>query len=513
MNPLIYYLFAALSFLLFFVFSGIYYIHMLQLNSYKIERYGKWLWGNKGKMLALRAFVPALALAFFALGIKAVLAAFSLLMLLSCPFAKRKAKKPLVYTARVKRLIAVYITVGIIVVSGAFFIRESIIAPLILITASLLVPHIISLSLIIAEPMEKVIAKHYYNDAKRILASAKDLTVIGVTGSYGKTSMKYIITSLLSEKYDVLMTPGSYNTTMGVVRTVREQLKPTHQIFVVEMGAKNKGDIKEICDLVKPKYGVISSIGPQHLETFKSVENIIATKFELAEAVKENGGTMFLNYSNEYIKDYGFKGEFVSFGNTEGCTYRAENMKYSSSGASFNINGKEMKTSLLGDFSAVNIAGGVALAETLGVSGDDIRSAVRRLKAPEHRLELKKNPRYTVIDDAYNSNPGGSAAALKTLSLFEERKILVTPGMVELGDKEYELNRKMGRQAAHSADFIVLVGEKQAKPLAEGVREEGFPEERLYIAEDINDALSYVYKITDVPSVVLLENDLPDNFL
>ena len=188
-------------------------------------------------------------------------------------------------------------------------------------------------------------------------------------------------------------------------------------------------------------------------------------------------------------------------------------MTYSSAGASFTVSGEEMKTALLGEFSAVNIAGGIAVAKHLGVSSDDIKMSVRRLKAPEHRLELKKNPRYTVIDDAYNSNPGGSTAALKTLALFGERKILVTPGMVELGDKEYELNKEMGRIAAHSADYIVLVGEKQAKPLAEGIREEGFGEERLYIAKDINDALSYVYKITDVPSVVLLENDLPDNFL
>jgi len=514
MNPLIYlFAIAAVSFLLFFVFSGTYYIHMLQLNSYRIERYGKWLCENKSKMLALRAILPAFALAFFALGKEAVLVAFSVLMLLFAPFKKKKAKKPLVYTARVKRLIAVYSVLGILIAAGAFFVRESIAAPLILLAAALLIPHIISLSLIIAEPMEKGISRYYYNDAKRILASAKDLIIIGVTGSYGKTSMKYIITSLLSEKYNVLMTPGSFNTTMGVVRTVREQLKPTHQVFVVEMGAKNKGDIKEICDLVKPKYGVISSIGPQHLETFKSIENIINTKFELAEAVKENGGTMFLNYSNDYIKNYGFTGNFISFGNTEDCEYKARNMKYSSSGASFEIGDTEYKTSLLGDFSAVNIAGGVAVAKFLGVSEDDIKISVRRLKAPEHRLELKKNPRYTVIDDAYNSNPGGSTAALKTLSLFEERKILVTPGMVELGDKEYELNREMGRIAAHSADYIVLVGEKQAKPLLEGAREENFPEDKLYVAKDINDALSYVYKITDVPSVVLLENDLPDNFL
>ncbi len=505
--------FTGIAFLLFHMFSGIYYVHMLQLNSYRIERYIRWLSVNKTKIFSLRVIITAISAALLPLGKVWTVAAFGIIMLLLTPFKRKKAKKPLVYTQRVKRLIGFYAVTGLLVVFGAFLVRESLFALLIFFLGAFLVPITVGIALLLAEPLEKAVSRYYYNDAKKILKAHKDLIIIGVTGSYGKTSMKYIITSLLSEKYNVLMTPGSFNTTMGVVRTIRENLKSTHQVFVVEMGAKNKGDIKEICDLVKPRYGVISSIGPQHLETFKSVENIINTKFELAEAVKENGGVMFLNFSNEYIKGYGFAGEHVSFGLSEGCEFKAENMKYTSSGASFTIGENEYKTSLLGDFSAVNIAGGVAVAKFLGVNDDDIRISVRKLKAPEHRLELKKNGRYTVIDDAYNSNPGGSKAALSTLALFEERKILVTPGMVELGDREYELNKEMGRTAAHSADYIVLVGEKQAEPLLEGIREEGFPEERIYVAKDINDALIYVHKITDVPSVVLLENDLPDNFL
>ena len=145
--------------------------------------------------------------------------------------------------------------------------------------------------------------KRYINDAKRILNEMPNLLVIGITGSYGKTSMKNFLYSLLSEKYDVLKTPKNYNTTMGVVKTIREELKPTHQIFLCEMGATNVGDIKEICDIVNPKLGVITSIGPQHLESFKSIENIIKTKFELADSVKQNNGTIFLNYDNNYIKN------------------------------------------------------------------------------------------------------------------------------------------------------------------------------------------------------------------
>ena len=153
----------------------------------------------------------------------------------------------------------------------------------------LLVNFLVLLSDIINSPAEKAVKSYYINDAKKILASRKNLRIIGITGSYGKTSCKYFLTKLLSPKYNVLMTPASYNTPMGVVKTIREQLKNSHEIFVCEMGAKNLGDIKELCELVHPQTGLISSIGPQHLESFKSIENVVKTKFELYDEVIGKG--------------------------------------------------------------------------------------------------------------------------------------------------------------------------------------------------------------------------------
>ncbi len=505
---------AAIGFLSFFAIKGIEYIHILQLNSYKAERYYLWFSKNKCRLFAFWSAFALLSLILAEWGENLAFLSLGILFLLSMPKKKKKAKTPLVYTKRVKRLILIYLLLGLLLLWGAYLISEKIALSVIaLFLGAFLSPHLVTLALFISEPLEKAISKHYYLDAKRILESKKDLTVIGVTGSFGKTSMKNIVYSLLSEKYECLMTPGNFNTTLGVVRTIREHLKPTHQIFIVEMGAKNKGDIKEICDLVKPDFGVISSIGPQHLETFKTLEAIVDTKFELADAVWAKGGIMFLNYSNEFIKSREKKGKVVSFGSTPKADFSAKDMEYSSRGATFSVNGLEVKTSLLGEFSSVNIAGGVAIAESFGVAGDDIKAAVKRLTAPDHRLKLVKNGRYTIIDDAYNSNPNGAKAALETLALFPERKILVTPGMVELGSEEYALNKEFGKTAAHSADYIILVGEKQAPPMAEGIREEGFSEDRLFIAKNINEAFSLVNSLTNVPSVVLLENDLPDNFL
>ena len=134
----------------------------------------------------------------------------------------------------------------------------------------------------------------YINDAKKIIKNCPDLLVIGITGSFGKTSVKYFLDELLSVKYNVLKTPGNFNTTLGVVKTIRSSLRATHDIFLCEMGAKNIGDIKEICDIVHPKMGIITSVGEMHLESFKSIENVRKTKFELADSLPENG-KIFLN--------------------------------------------------------------------------------------------------------------------------------------------------------------------------------------------------------------------------
>lgn len=504
------------AFMFYAVLWGRNYVHMLQLNSYFPKRYLGWLSENKNKMFLYKSLFLLVSV-FFAFGKYNFWWAlvFSIILVLSRPENKVPAKKPLVYTARVKRYFAFYIFFAAVILAIAILLIISgfkIWAIVFLTLAAFMIPFFVLEVLIITIPMEKAISRYYYNDAKKKIRSMKNLIVIGVTGSFGKTGTKYALSRLLSEKYNVLMTPGNFNTTLGVVKTIREHLKSTHDIFIVEMGAKNKGDIKEICDLVKPKYGIISSIGPQHLESFKTMENIVNTKFELADAVSENGGVMFLNYDNEYIRNKNFSGEKVTYGR-ENADVKISGINYSVSGTRFFVNGTPVQTKLLGEFNALNIGGACAVALHLGVEESDILVAIRQLEGTPHRLQLIKNARYSIIDDAYNSNPSGAKAALDVLSVFPERKILVTPGMVELGEKQYEFNKTFGRQAASKADYIVLVGEKQAGPIKEGVLEEGFSEERLYVAKDIGDALSYVNTITDVPSVVLLENDLPDNFL
>ena len=287
----------------------------------------------------------------------------------------------------------------------------------------------------INKPIEDSINKGFYNAAKKKLEEMPNMKVIGITGSYGKTSTKYILSTILEQKYNVLMTPESFNTTLGVVRTINENLNSMHQIFVCEMGAKNIGDIKEICDLVHPEYGILTAIGPQHLETFKSLENVRKTKMELVEAVTNKA---FVNYEDENIIETKIEKDNIKYGISQNCDTYAYDIKITEEGSIFNVHTKDgeitnIKTKLLGEHNIQNILGCIAIAVHLGLTNEQIANGIAKIKPIEHRLQILPNKNgITVIDDAFNSNPVGSKMALDVLKSFEGRKIIITPGMVEL---------------------------------------------------------------------------------
>ena len=510
---------------LLYIFSFIYLIyksrhayHMLQLESYKNERYIKWIKKNKVvKIKELLLIIPSIIIFFnFNIGIIINIVYILFLILIK---EKHTEKKPLVITPRIKRMYFTVIVLSIIiwVLSNIFTAQYFVILFNLIIILSYLFILLIN---ILNSPIEKLIQKKYYNSAKKKLKENSDLKVIGITGSYGKTSTKYILGTILSQKYNTLITPESYNTTMGVVRTINEKLSNTHQVFVCEMGAKNIGDIKEICELVNPTYGVLTAIGPQHLETFKTIENVKNTKMELIESIPQSGKT-FVNYEDENIKTIDFKDNNIKFGLNKNCDYYADNIEIDEHGSNFDIlvkNSKEkisVKTKLLGIHNIVNIIGAVAVCKELGLSEEEIIAGIRFLKPVEHRLELKRNPNGSIIiDDAYNSNVKGAKMALNVLNSFKNKKrILITPGIVDLGDKSEEYNRNLGLQAAECADYIILVGEEQTKPIYNGILEQKYNKENIFVAKDLNEALNKMNSIIDNNSVVLFENDLPDNYL
>ena len=479
---------------LFYLLFGIYFykktkhgLHMLQLESYKNERYARWMKQNKKSL-------------YFAI-------------------PNKQEKKPFVVTNRIKRMFATYsvLFIIIIILGNLFPVYEwSLIVCVILAIFSYYVVPVVNT---INSPIEKHIQKGFYKKAKNKLAQMPNLKVIGITGSYGKTSTKYIVSTILSQKYNCLMTPESYNTTMGVVRTINEKLNSTHNLFVCEMGAKQVGDIKEICDLVNPDFGILTAIGPQHLETFKTIDNVKKTKLELIDSLDENG-IAFVNYDDENIAGANISKQKCTYGMKPEFDYYADEITCNEKGSQFTVHCKtgktiSVRTKLLGRHNIENIVGAIAVADTLGLSEEEIIAGVRFLKPVPHRLELIGKPDGSlIIDDAYNSNSQGAKRALEVLASFEGRKkILVTPGIVDLGEEAEKYNMTLGQQAAAAANYIILVGEKQAQPILEGIKQTEFPEEKIYIAKDFKDAISKMQELSDSNTVTLLENDLPDNYL
>ncbi|MCR5092817.1 MAG: UDP-N-acetylmuramoyl-tripeptide--D-alanyl-D-alanine ligase [Lachnospiraceae bacterium] len=521
-------------------------LHMLQLSSYQQQGYYRVL-----RTHPLTVLAPALCAAgvvFFLLIARGVVDSWIIgipAVLSLIVFFPRKAKKKFVVTARVKRLI-----LALVLLTALTFVLCVLFLPLtglssvsdlqgvLLIALGIclaLHPLSASLAALLMLPVEKAIQRWYINDAVRMIREHPGLRILGITGSFGKTSVKHYVTALLSEKYSVLMTPGSFNTPMGVVRTIREHLLPTHEIFVCEMGARHVGDIKEICDIVHPQDGILTAIGDQHLETFHTRENIIRTKFELLDAVAadaagspEKEHLSFVNGDDANIRANLKNPGAVTYGLGAGNDVRGEIVSVDETGTTFRVllSGQMAERAgesgdltvtipLVGEHNVINVLGAIAVALCFQVPAAKIRMAARRLAPAEHRLEMKRVPYGVLLDDAYNSNPAGAKAAIDAVGAFSGDfvKILVTPGMVELGEKQEEYNAAFGTQAAAVCDLILTVGKTNAAAIARGAKEAGFPEEKLHacatLAEAMNRMTAY---LPGRPRVVLLENDLPDDY-
>lgn len=499
-------------------------LHILQLENYYVDRYAVWMKRYIKTVVNIKVIILLLIpIICFALNNQIanyigftveILALIYLIMITK----KKKEKKAFVVTARIKRVYTTYLILFAIAVICVNVLNYKITLSIINICTMFAYVFVYIVS-VINKPVEKSIRRGFCKKAKKKLQEIPGLKVVGITGSYGKTSTKYIINTILSQKYNTLMTPESYNTTMGVVRTINEKLTSMHQLFICEMGAKYVGDIKEITDIVNPTYGVLTAIGPQHLDTFKSLDNVRRTKLELVDSLPKDG-IAFVNWEDENIRNSKITKNMIKYGFSKDADYYPENISITERGSTFDvvIPGKEsirIKTRLLGNLNILNIVGAVAIADKLGLTPEEIKMGAKYIRPVPHRLELKQNPNGSIIiDDAYNSNNRGAKMALDVLKSFEHRKrILITPGIVELGDKMTEINQELGRNAAESSDFIILVGANQAVPIYNGIKEKNYPESQVFIAKNLQEALGKMNEIITADSVVLLENDLPDNYL
>ena len=287
------------------------------------------------------------------------------------------------------------------------------------------------------------------------------------------------------------------------------------------MGAYKRGEIKELCDFVHPKYGILTRIGTAHLATFGSQENIQKTKFELIESLPSDG-IGILNGDDPLQVDYKLNNKvnikWIGIDNKD-VDVRGTNIKCSNNGTSFDvvIKGDKKKykfeTRLLGKHNVYNFLSSIALGIEFGISMDDLIKSVSKVRAVPHRLELKKLSNFYQIDDAYNSNPVGAKNACEVLSMMPGIKVVVTPGMIELGEKEDELNKEFGEEIADVADYVVLVGEKQTLPIMQGLTDKGFDKDKILVLNDIRDAYPFIQGLVKKEDVyALFENDLPDTY-
>lgn len=419
---------------------------------------------------------------------------------------KAREKKPFVVTARVRRLYAVLCIVLLVFA----FIHPVFMA---------LLPLLVALSALIALPIELAIKRMYMRDAQKKMDAQSGLIRIGITGSYGKTSVKVILNTILSQKYNVLSTPASFNTPMGLTRVIRERMEPAHQIFLAEMGARHRGDIKELTDFIHPTIGVLTSVGPQHLDTFKSLDNIIETKYDLIRAIPADGYAVF-NGDNAICADLFNRpaaAEKALIGKPGSAAW-AEDIRVTAKGSEFTLcfadgSRTPCTTKLLGAHNISNILLGCAIAKHLKLTNTQIQRGISMLQPVEHRLHLLTSAGgVTVIDDAFNSNPTGAGAALDVLSAFPGRRIIVTPGMVELGAQEDEYNREFGRKMASCADVCVLIGKKHTLPIQEGLLEKGFAAEHIHTFASLTEATAWLRPYMQAGDFILYENDLPDNY-
>lgn len=502
---------------------------MLQQNSYRNDRYNRWLSQSQDTTSTMRLVSGAVVLASLStlsvpvvsLCLVAVTAAVNAIIL-----GRRKYKKPLVMTNRARRLFTVMFSlamliIGVCIVLAALDKIQSVFIPVIALAVFCFSHLFVFAANCILAPVEKYINRSYYQDAERILRSMPDLKVIGITGSYGKTSTKHYLNRILSEQFDVMMTPGSFNTTMGVIRTVREYLKPYNEIFIVEMGAKQPGDIKEICDLVHPSIGIVTAVGEQHLESFKTIENVQRTKFELIDSLPADGLAV-VNDDFEYVANRAVGNvECLRYAvvNTDNAGYTATDIVYTPRGTEFVLltpSGERytFSTRLVGECNVSNLIAAVIVALYLKVPVDKIRYAVGQIEQVEHRLNMKRTAGgVTIIDDAFNSNPTGSKMALDVLAMMKPgKRIVVTPGMIELGDRQEELNREFGRKIAVSADVAIIVGQYNRDAIAEGVESVSGGSAMVYKVDSFKAAQALLATLLAPGDTVLYENDLPDTF-
>lgn len=508
------------TFLAFAAKRNLTYLHLFQQDDYDGGRFFKWIFktGTFDKKLSLGIIAATVAWYF--------IPAFIVNLILIAAFAftiykerdpRRDSKKKLAMTQRATRIFIISMVFSALPAAGIFLINT----PWILLVSVQLVPFMLLFGNLCLQPFEIMVQSKYAADAKAKLARINP-KVIAITGSFGKTSVKHILGHILKETSPTLITPGSVNTPMGITRIIREELQDNHEYLVVEMGAYGPGSIARLCELTPPDIGMITTIGHAHYERFKSLDTVAETKFELAQAVLEKEGKVIVGDKTltfPHTKKM-FEANIDKF---KVCGKAGNSISYTVEDVNQALNGLEvrMRTAdstyileapLFGGHHGMNMVLAFAVACELGIAPDDIIRALKTTPQIPHRLEVKPGKEgSTIIDDAYNSNPVGFQSALDLLTALKRngRRILITPGMVELGNAHNDIHRQIGAMAASYCDVALIVNADRIPTFVSAFKDQSTGSE-LHSFANFNEAQKWVNDNVKGDDVILIENDLPD---
>ena len=517
-------LIALIGFLVFAARRLLTYLHIFQQEEYDGPRFLHWLWSNAAFDRRLSLALIVLFIVYLFLGESVSDWVFPLAVAALCLAAaaiegdpRKNAKKSLAMTARAKRIYGVGLALLTAIGVAAALATHIVLVWLVLVQ---FVPIALVIGNLLLMPSETRVQRRYWREAHDALTKL-DPIVIAVTGSYGKTSVKHILGHVLETAAPTLITPGSVNTAMGIARIIREQLRPHHRYLVVEMGAYGIGSIARLCALTPPKLGIITAIGKAHYERFKTLDAVARAKYELAEAAHRNGGTAIVasdtlrfDWPRQYVEEH--RDRVLTVGPEADADLVIRSLHQQPDGIAAEIvwrgQSYHLKAPLFGEHQGRNIALAFAAACDLGLAPADVIASLRSTPQIAHRLEVKRQGEAIVIDDAYNSNPVGFASALELLDVLKPpggRRILVTPGMVELGAAHQEEHEKIGRLAAEHVDVLVAVAPQRVEPLAAAFKAAA-PEREIVPCAGFAEARQWLDKNLAGRDVVLIENDLPD---
>ena len=519
-----------------------------QIEEYMSGRYLRWLLSERARALPIRplaVWLLGIVLSLL-LGESATSQRFYLIVIIAAfiailPPSRRETKKPLILTNRVKRLLAGSGSIALVALAAAhiWLGASAPIADVVAVATSatlgfacfVLAPLWLVAGNTLVQPLEAAIRRRYLRQSAAVLQQINP-KVIGITGSYGKTTTKQFLRDILNTRYQTYATPKSYNTLMGISLAINRDLLDDFrtEYFICEMGAYVEGEIERICQLTPPDIAIVTEIGPQHLERFGSLENIKNAKYELVKNLPPDGVAVF-NWDNPYIREMAnlaypdtrltvSRELTLDQAKAQGLTWIASDIEENLSGISFRVtrisSGEDARISanIVGAHNVSNLLLCIAVANHEGIPLCDIASRIRSLQPAESRLVAETTAAgITIINDAYSANPAGIVSALKVLGMHKDgRRLLITPGMIELGELHESENRKLGLLATEHATDIILIGRRQTAPILAAIEASTFDHERVHVVDALADAVVWYQDNLRTGDTVLFLNDLPDTY-